>query len=123
MSQLKSQTKGLLARWYLRLSRFIPLMKLKYKPGRANVVGDSLSRAQGEPSAREVCLVTSGDTEDPVLTKVQREQQQDEELADLVRYLVSRVLPDCLVRREKVLSAGITSTNFITLQTWSSKSF
>ena len=32
VSQLKSQTKGLLARWYLRLSRFIPLMKLEYKP-------------------------------------------------------------------------------------------
>ena len=33
MSQLKSQTKGLLARRYLRLSRLIPLIKLEYKPG------------------------------------------------------------------------------------------
>ena len=45
-------------------------------------------------------------TDDPVLAKVQREQQQDEELADLVRYLVSRVLPDCPVRRQKVLSTA-----------------
>ena len=106
MSQLKSQTKGLLARWYLRLSRFIPLMKLEYKPGRANVVADSLSRAQEEPCTGEVRLVSSGNTEDPVLAKVQREQQQDEELADLIRYLESRILPDCPVRRQKVLSAA-----------------
>jgi len=33
ISQLKGQTKGLLARWYLRLSNFIPLMKLEYKLG------------------------------------------------------------------------------------------
>ena len=45
ISQLKSQTKGLFAKWYLRLSRFLPLMKLEYKPGYTNVVADSLSRA------------------------------------------------------------------------------
>ena len=66
MSQLKSHTKGLLARWYLHLSRFIPLMKLEYKPGRANVVADSLSKAQ-EPCAGEVQLVSSENTENPVL--------------------------------------------------------
>jgi len=38
LSHMKSQTKGLLARWYLRISRFLPLLKLKYKPGAANVV-------------------------------------------------------------------------------------
>ena len=90
----------------LQLSQFIPSMKLEYKPGRANVVTDSLSRAQGEPCPGEVHLVSSRDTEDPVLAKVQHEQQQDEELADLVRYLVSRVLPDCPVRRQKVLSTA-----------------
>ena len=30
---LKSQTKGILARWYLRLARFLPSLKLEYKPG------------------------------------------------------------------------------------------
>ena len=30
---LKSQTKGILARWYLRLARFLPNLLLKYKPG------------------------------------------------------------------------------------------
>ena len=80
-------------------------MKLEYKPGGANVVVDSLSRAQGE-SCAGVCLVSSENTEDPVLAKVQREQQQDEELADLIRYLERRVLPDCQIRRQKVLSAS-----------------
>ena len=33
---LKSQTKGILARWYLRIARFLPTLKLEYKPGSAN---------------------------------------------------------------------------------------
>ena len=41
-----------------------------------------------------------------LLAKVHREQQQDEELADLIRYLENRVLPDCPVQRQKVLSAA-----------------
>ena len=85
MSQPESQTKGLLARWYLHLSRFILLMKVEYKSGRANVVADSLSKAQEELCAGEVHVVSSENTEDPVLSKVHREQQQDEELANLIR--------------------------------------
>ena len=45
MQVCKNQTKGLLAKWYLRISRFLPLLKLEYKPGSANVVADALSRA------------------------------------------------------------------------------
>ena len=37
--------RGLLARWYLRISKFLPHMKLEYKPSAANVVADALSRA------------------------------------------------------------------------------
>ena len=69
------------------------------------MVVSSLSRAQEEPCAGEARLVSGGNTEDPELAKVQREQWQDEELADLIRYLESRVLPDCSVQRQKVLSA------------------
>ena len=50
------------------------------------MVVNSLSRAQEEPCAGEVRLVSGGNTEDPELAKVQREQWQDEELADLIRY-------------------------------------
>ena len=48
---LKSQTRGLLARWYLRIAKFMPQMKLEYKPGSANVVADALSRAPAENNA------------------------------------------------------------------------
>ena len=43
---MKSQVKGLLARWYLKLAPFLPKMKLKFKPGSANRVVDALSRAR-----------------------------------------------------------------------------
>ena len=45
LSHMKSQTKGILARWYLRISRFLPTLKIEYKPGATNVVADALSSA------------------------------------------------------------------------------
>ena len=42
---LKSQTKGPLARWYLRLSPFLPNISLQHKPGTVNQAADALSRA------------------------------------------------------------------------------
>ena len=38
---LKNQQKGMLARWYLRLARFLPTLQLEHKPGSANVVADA----------------------------------------------------------------------------------
>ena len=43
---LKSQPNGILARWYLRSSRFLPTLKMEYKPGSANVVADALTTAR-----------------------------------------------------------------------------
>jgi len=106
LSQLKSQTKGLLARWYLRLSRFLPLMKLEFKPGHANVVADGLSRAPVQTTTNEVRRVTGEGGMDLVVVKVQKEQQRDEELADIIQYLGCKNLPECVVRREKVLAAA-----------------
>ena len=45
---LKSQTKGILARWYLRLSPFLPNLTLQHKPGSVNKAADSLSRSPVE---------------------------------------------------------------------------
>ena len=43
LTHLKSQTKGLLACWYLRLSRFLPNIELQFKPGTTNGAADALS--------------------------------------------------------------------------------
>ena len=64
---IKNQTKGLLARWYLRITRFLPLLTLEYKPGAANVVADALSRAP----------VMHVETTQPALQLVLEEQRQD----------------------------------------------
>ena len=101
---LKGQTRGLLARWYLRLSKFLPQMSLQYKPGSSNVVADALSRAPVESEARvlqvqeEVNLsegtASESETLTTVLEQVQREQRKDLELKNLIDFLTKRSLPD-----------------------------
>ena len=101
---LKGQTRGLLARWYLRLSKFLPQMSLQYKPGFSNVVADALSRAPVESEARvlqvqeEVNLSegTASESEKltTVLEQVQQEQRKDLKLKNLIDFLTKRSLPD-----------------------------
>ena len=45
---LKSQTKGILARWYLTLSPFLPNLTLQLKPGSVNKAADALSHSPVE---------------------------------------------------------------------------
>lgn len=82
VSHLKSQTKGLLARWHLKLSRFLPQLKFKYKPGGQNTAADALSRAPTE--YYDACAVSASDEEDGILVRVQAEQWQDRELSLLI---------------------------------------
>ena len=58
---LKSQTKGLLARWYLRLAPYLPNIYLKYKPGPANQAADALSRAPHGGQVLHMELEAAGD--------------------------------------------------------------
>ena len=91
ISHMESQTRGLLARWYLRISRFLPKMRIEYKPGAANVVADSLSRAPlTETENRRVLHMTE---EVPCLQLVQEEQKKDKELSELMNYLKDKLLP------------------------------
>ena len=96
---LKSQTRGLLARWYLRLARFLPNMKVEYKSGATNVVADALSRApiQGDSDGTSVTVEGSDVLQlsgpDSTLQQVQTEQWKDPELARLIDFLTDKILP------------------------------
>ena len=86
-----SQTKGLLARWYLRISRFLLKMCLEYKPGSANIAADSLSRS---PVVNTKCATALQVGEEmPQLKLVQEQQSQDKDLSDLINYLCDKTLP------------------------------
>ena len=111
---LKSQTKGLLARWYLRLARFLPKMKLKHKPGTFNAAVDALSRAP-IPGGQLTDQQTTG--QDNVvlyviyniksgMEQVQQEQRQDPILAKLIDYLRGGTLPEDSSEAQRVLVQG-----------------
>ena len=42
---LKSQTKGILTQWYLRLSQYLLNVSLEHWPGRVSKAADALSQA------------------------------------------------------------------------------
>ena len=69
-------------------------------------MADRLFRAPAEYTGSKVHVVVSQVTKDPVLAKIQKEQQQDTELADLIKYLENIALPNCEVRRQKVLTSA-----------------
>jgi len=96
---LKSQTRGLLACWYLRLSKLLPQIKLEFKPGSANIVADTLSRAPVDSEARvlqvqEEVASLEGDTKTQTLQQVQAEQKKDIELRKIFDFLTRESLPE-----------------------------
>ena len=69
-------------------------MKLEYKPGAANVVADTLSRAPVPNKEDKVSVLCVQDQKEGPLLKLVREQQkQDGMLSDLISYLQSKELP------------------------------
>ena len=89
---MKSQTKGLLACWYLRLSRFLPNIDLQFKPGTTNGAANASSHSPVEEA--NVLLVGVTDETDDVLIKEQNEQRKDEELMRILTYLQDKILPE-----------------------------
>ena len=95
---LKSQTKGLLARWYLRLSAYLPNITLEHKPGTINKAADALSRAPIISPSEEftpatgVLRIEHGE-EEPLMARISRLQHEDRDLAQLIAYLKHKQLP------------------------------
>ena len=91
LSYMKSQTRGLLARWYLRIPRFLPLLRIEYKLGSANCVADALSRSPvpvEEVNTGNVLQITLA--EDQTMSQVETQQRQDPELLKIIECLEKR---------------------------------
>jgi len=99
--------RGLLARWYLRLARFLPGMKIEHTPGATNVVADALFRAPSQANSDGISSTEEGSDvltvernkvvqlskPDVMLQQVQLEQRKDPELVRLINYMIDRTLP------------------------------
>ena len=96
---LKSQTKGILARWYLRLSQYLPNVTLEHKPGSVNRVADALSGVP-VPEVLQMEIVE----EEPIMDKIRKAQRSDSELNQLIQYLEEKSLPGDSVRARKLLT-------------------
>ena len=78
---LKSQTKGLLARWYLRLAPYLPNLSLQYKPGAVNQATDDLSHTpHGKGLVLRIELEAAGNT----MKMIQEAQREDQQLLQLM---------------------------------------
>ena len=105
----ESQSRGLLARWYLRLSRFLPLMTLKYKPGLSNSAADSLSRvplSNGQATEQNSILLHVMEDTTTGMELVQWQQRQDSDLAKLIDYLKNGKLPLSSGEAQRVIVQG-----------------
>ena len=87
---MKSQTRGFLARWYLRIFGFLPNIRIEYKPGSTNCVADALSRARVHTQENSDVLRVTEQLDDPLMRQVQAQQRQDPSIKE---YLENRVLP------------------------------
>ena len=85
---LKSQTKGLLTRWYLRLAPYLPNLSLQYKPDVVNQAADALSYApHGKSLVLHIQLEAAGNT-------MKEAQQEDQQLLHLMEYLECQTFPE-----------------------------
>ena len=101
---LKSQTKGLLARWYLRLSPFLPNLTLEHKAGTSNQAADALSRS---PVSQDQVLHIKVEDSGTTMHKVQASQRDDPALLMLIEYLERQVLPEDQVAAKKVVAQAV----------------
>ena len=94
LSYMKSQTRGLLACWYLRISRFLPNIRIEHKPDSTNYVADALSRAPVHTQENSDVLRVTEQLEDPLMRQAQAQQRKDPNLLSIIEYLGNRVRPN-----------------------------
>ena len=98
MSYLGGQSKGILSRWYLKVSQYLPNLTFEHKPGKFNEAADALSRApvKVEVTPDSVCLVMQVVPvypEETLLQNICAHQSEDKEIVDITNYLEKKKSP------------------------------
>ena len=102
ISYLKGQSKGLLSRWYLKISQYLPHLMIEYKPGKSNEAADALSRApaytkevseHSDENGMVLQITVSTYPEEALLQNIQTQQSEDREIVDIINYLEKKILP------------------------------
>ena len=90
--------KGLLSRWYLKITQYLPNLTNEHKPGKSNEAADALSQApvRMEVTSDSVCLmmqVVPVYPEETLLQNIRTQQSEDEEIVNITNYLERKILP------------------------------
>ena len=106
---MKSQVKGLLDRWYLKLAPFLPKIELEFKPTVTGVLSRAPSPACSQKEGRVMRLSQQVvEPNEALLYQIQQQQKQDPELAGLCSYLKTKMLPED-PQQAKVISNLVSS--------------
>ena len=111
MSYLKGQSKGLLSRWYLKITQYLPNLIFEHKPGKSNEAADALSRApvRMEVTSDSVCLmmqVVPVYPEEALLQNIRTQQSEDEEIVNITNYLERKILPTDAKEAQHIAAAA-----------------
>ena len=101
---LKSQSRGLLARWYLWLAPFLPNLRLEHKPGTANQAADALSRL---PQSQHRILQVEVGMAGAMMSRIQAAHKEDSELLQLTAYLDHQALPQDPIMAKKIVTQAL----------------
>ena len=120
MSYMKGQSKGLLSRWYLKISQYLPNLTFEHKPGKSNEAADALSRApvQMEATPEDIGMVLQivpTYLEETLLQDIRTQQSGDKEIIGIINYLEKKMLATyrcqgstthCYNNKERILCTG-----------------
>ena len=98
---MKSQTRGLLVHWYLRISCFLPNFRIEHTPGSTNF---ALSRAPIQTKEHSDVLRVAEKAKNPLISQVQAQQRQNPDLLSIIEYLENQVLPKNPLETKRVVS-------------------